>query len=137
MSRRTSIRCSAAGLALVLASGCSFLARDAEQYKADTQAQLDTRRSGIQSCYDRELAQNPNARGKVTVQFVMEKKTGELINPSYDPNRTTVSEAMATCVVGELSNVSIEPDRREGQATWIFEFRPNAKAAAPAEPPAA
>lgn len=126
MSNRTSIRFAAAGLVALMASGCSFLARDAEQYKADTQAQLDTKRSGIQGCYDRELANNPSARGKVTVQFVMEKKTGALITPSYDPNRTTVSEAMATCVVGELSSVEIEPDRREGQATWVFEFRPAA-----------
>lgn len=105
-----------------IACGCG-VARDLDTYRADTQSLLDTRDDALQSCYDQELRRNPNAAGTLTVTFTVEPKTGKVVSMSWDRNRTTVSEALATCSVAELMGLALEvPDRRAGEATFRYRF---------------
>ncbi len=118
-----------AGFALSL--GCSFMARDTATYEADTSALLDTRQSALQTCYDQELARNPSMAGKLTITFMVEKKTGEITQLAWDKDRTTVSETLATCVITALDGLMLTPeDQRDGQATFTYTFRNNQPAPA-------
>jgi hypothetical protein len=117
----------AAGLA---SSACSFLARDTPTYERDTSALLDTRANQLQACYDQELARSPDMAGKLTVTFMVEKKTGKITQLAWDKSRTTVSETLATCVVTALEGLELsDPDQRDGQATFSYTFRTNTPAA--------
>lgn len=112
-----------AGLA---SSGCSFLARDTPTYERDTSTLLDTREGQLQSCYDQELARNPDMAGKLTITFTVEKKSGKITQLAWDKSRTTVSETLATCVVSALDGLALaEPDQRDGVATFSYTFRNN------------
>ncbi|WP_052549267.1 AgmX/PglI C-terminal domain-containing protein [Enhygromyxa salina] len=105
-------------------AGCSFMARDTPTYERDTSALLDTRQAQLRGCYDAALVRNPNLAGKLTVTFTVEKKTGEIIDLSWDNNRTTVDELLATCVMTALDGLQLaEPDRRDGEATFSYSFR--------------
>ncbi len=111
-------------------SACSFIARDTPTYERDTSALLDTRKSELQSCYDQELARNPEMAGKLTVTFTVEKKSGKVTQLAWDKNRTTVSESLASCVVTALEGLELaEPDQRDGVATFSYTFRNNEPAA--------
>ncbi|PRP96951.1 AgmX/PglI C-terminal domain-containing protein [Enhygromyxa salina] len=121
MTRMTS----AALVALTLAcSACSYIARDAASYERDTSALLDTRDAQLRSCYDAALVRNPNLVGKLTVTFTVEQKTGELTELTWDRNRSTVDELLATCVLTALDGLELaEPDRRDAEATFSYSFR--------------
>jgi hypothetical protein len=109
---------------VALMSGCSFLARDTATYERDTSALLDTRQAELERCYTSALTRNPELVGKLTVTFTVAKQTGKLTQLSWDRNRTTVDDTLATCVVGALAGLTLaEPDRRDGQATFSFAFR--------------
>jgi hypothetical protein len=111
-------------IAALACSGCSFLARDTKTYERDTSALLDTREAQLRACYDAQLVRNPSLVGKLTLTFSVEKKTGEIIELTWDKNRTTVDEILATCVMTALSGLQLaEPDRRDGQATFSYSFR--------------
>ncbi|KIG16615.1 hypothetical protein DB30_04234 [Enhygromyxa salina] len=100
------------------------MARDTPTYERDTSALLDTRQAQLRGCYDAALVRNPNLAGKLTVTFTVEKKTGEIIDLSWDNNRTTVDELLATCVMTALDGLQLaEPDRRDGEATFSYSFR--------------
>jgi hypothetical protein len=116
--------------ALVGSLGCSFIARDPATYESDTSQLLDTRGDALQACYDDELARNPTMAGKLTVTFTVEKKTGKLTQLSWDKDRTTVGESLATCVITALDGLQLTPeDQRDGVATFTYTFRNNQPAA--------
>ncbi|NJK32603.1 MAG: AgmX/PglI C-terminal domain-containing protein [Deltaproteobacteria bacterium] len=126
--RKTTTFMLLAGFACSL--GCSFMARDTPTYEADTSQLLDTRGDALQACYDQELAQNPSMAGKLTLTFTVEKKTGKLTQLSWDKDRTTVSESLATCVITALDGLQLTPeDQRDGVATFTYTFRNNQPAA--------
>jgi hypothetical protein len=109
---------------LACSLGCSFMARDTATYESDTSALLDSRGEALKLCYDRQLAQNPQLSGKLTITFTVEKKTGKLTRLAWDKNQTTVGEGLATCVVGALEGLKLDPvDRRDGEATFVYTFR--------------
>lgn len=111
-------------------SACSFLARDTTTYERDTSSLLDTRSGQLQTCYDQEIARSPEMAGKLTITFTVEKKTGKITQLSWDKNRTTVNETLATCVITALEGLELsEPDQRDGQATFSYTFRNNTPAA--------
>ena len=110
-------------------AGCSFIARGEDQYREDTRALLQTKNAEIQSCYDRQLEQNPAQSGTVVVNFTVEKKTGALTNVSTDPS-STAPEPLQQCVVQAIEGLALTPeDRRDGVATFQWVFRGPAGAA--------
>ena len=128
--RKIIVTLSLAGLA-----GCSFIARDADMYRTDTRALLETRNADIKACYDNALASNPAQSGTVVVNFTVEKKTGALTNVAVDPDQSTAPAGLQTCVTEALASLTLEqPDRRDGQATFTYQFRgADVGAAAPAD----
>ncbi|MFV8753971.1 AgmX/PglI C-terminal domain-containing protein [Nannocystaceae bacterium ST9] len=110
--------------------GCALMARDTPTYESDTSALLDSRADELQACYDKQLAFNPQLAGKLTITFTVEKKSGKVTQLSWDKNRTSVSEGLATCVVGALEGLELDPvDQRDGVATFTYTFRNNTPAA--------
>jgi hypothetical protein len=117
--------------ALVGAMGCSYVVRDPETYRQDTQALLETRSGAIKACYDEALKTNATVQGRVTVRFKVEKETGNIIDVQVDPAGTTAPEALGQCVTTALGGLVLQPaDQQDGLATYTYEFviNPPAKA---------
>jgi hypothetical protein len=130
MRIQTSVLTTLAFATMLSSSACSFLARDTPTYERDTSSLLDTRSGQLQTCYDQEIARNPDMAGKLTITFMVEKKTGKITQLSWDKNRTTVNETLASCVITALDGLELaEPDARDGQATFSYTFRNNKPAA--------
>lgn len=114
-------------------SACSFAARSPEMYRDDTAALMETRGSSIKACYDQALAANTALSGQVTVTFTVEHDTGQLTNVQADPAGTTAPPELAQCVVSSLSGLTLAPpDKRDGMATFVYDF--SVGAAPPPEP---
>jgi hypothetical protein len=112
---------------LVAASlaGCGT-ARTADAYRADTQKLLDAQQPSIEHCYQSALANHPDLTGTVTVDFTVEKKTGVVKDAAVDA-KTTAPKELGDCVVQALANMKLDPpDRDEGRATFVFDFKPKA-----------
>ncbi|MBK7828878.1 hypothetical protein [Nannocystis sp.] len=106
--------------------GCSCVARDAETYRADTRTLLETRTGALKECYDQALVADANLDGQVTVKFKVEKKTGKILDPAIDPERTKAPEALSSCIVKAVDGLTLDPvDQREGQATFSWTFKAN------------
>jgi hypothetical protein len=117
---------------LAAATGCEFHARGPEDYRDVTQALLDTKAQDIKACYDGALKGQKDLQGRVTVQFVVEAETGKLKDVKVDPAGTTAPEVLSQCVTNAVSGLALTPaDKRDGIATWVYDFTPTA-AAAPA-----
>lgn len=114
----------AAGL-LASAAACSGTARGLEAYRADTDRLLATRGAQLRSCYDDALKTDDKLAGTVTVQFVVQKATGVIANPTVDPNRSSAPPVLGQCVVKAIDGLALAPpDRNEGRATFTYEFKP-------------
>lgn len=106
-----------------LVSGCSFAARSPEMYRDDTKAVLETKNNDIHACYDGVLKTTPGAAGKVTVKFEVETEHGKIVNVAVDKPNTTAPDPVAECVTKNISGLGISPpDKRLGQATFVWEF---------------
>lgn len=115
--------------------GCSYYARSPEDYRDATQAVLDTKSQDIKACYDSALKGQPELQGRVTVQFGVEAETGRVKDVKVDPAGTQAPETLSACVVNALNGLALTPpDKREGVATWVYDFQ--AQAGTPAAPPA-
>ena len=110
--------------------GCTFIARGPDQYRDDTRALLETRTGSIKACYDKALEKDPGASGTVTVHFKVEKKTGTISEVEVDEDATTAPSSLASCVAQAIDGLQLTPeDRRDGIATFSWQFRPGAPAA--------
>jgi hypothetical protein len=106
-------------------TACSGTARGLEAYRTDTQKLLDTRSAQLQSCYDDALKANTKLAGTVTVQFVVEKKSGTIMNAVVDAPHSTAPAPLGDCVVKAIDGLTLDPaDRNEGRATFVYEFKP-------------
>jgi hypothetical protein len=111
------------------ALGCTFMARGPEDYRADTRAVVETRTADIQSCYDSALKADKKLAGSVIVHFTVEHETGAIKEASVLPE-STAPESLGTCIVNALNGLTLDPpDERDGDATFVWEFR---QAATPA-----
>lgn len=118
-----------------LATACSFVARDPDSYRNDTAALLEKKSGEIKQCYDGVLKGDSKVAGTVTVNFTLEKKTGKIIGAKVDPAKTTAPEALQSCVTSAISTLALDPpDRREGIASFSWEFTATQP---PAPPPPA
>lgn len=105
--------------------GCSFAVRSPEMYRNDTAALLETRHEELKACYDAELARNPGAHGKVTVEFLVLEESGRITNVVVDREATTASDEVAKCVVKSIDGLVLTPpDERKGKARFVWEFTP-------------
>ena len=117
-------------VAVISTMGCSFAVRDAETYRKDTEALLETRSGAIKACYDETLKTDPTAQGRVTVRFTVEKETGNLTAIQVDPAGTTAPETLSQCVTTALGGLVLTPaDQQDGLATFTYEFVINPPAA--------
>ncbi|HEU4731659.1 MAG TPA: AgmX/PglI C-terminal domain-containing protein [Kofleriaceae bacterium] len=107
-------------------AACSGTSRGLEAYREDTGKLLETRSAQLRSCYDDALKTNATLAGTVTVQFIVEKKTGMISNAKVEPDKTTAPPALGDCVIKAIDGLVLAPpDRNEGRATFTYEFKPN------------
>lgn len=110
---------------LVAAAACGGTARGLEAYRADTTKLLDTRSAQLRSCYDDALKTNDKLAGSVTVEFVVENKTGMVSRATVDAARSSAPPVLGQCVVRAIDGLVLAPpDRNEGRATFTYEFKP-------------
>jgi hypothetical protein len=110
---------------LACAAACSGTARGLEAYRTDTSNLLETRSAQIKSCYDDALKTDDKLIGTVTVQFIVEKTTGVIANAAVAADKTTAPPALGQCVVKAVDGLVLAPpDRNEGRATFVYEFKP-------------
>lgn len=114
------------GLAIAaVAQACSFSARSPDDYRKVTGDLLATRADQLRACYDAALVANPAVGGVVVVSFKVEADSGKLLNPVFDPARTTAPEPLQQCVTAALDGLAVDPpDQRDGNATFSWEFKP-------------
>lgn len=103
------------------AVGCAY--RSPEMWRDDTNKVLDTKNNEIRACYDGFLKGAPGAGGKVTVKFEVETEGGKIQNVTVDKANTTAPPELGECVKKNIEGLVISPpDRRVGQATYVYEF---------------
>ena len=103
-------------------SGCSFHARDADSYRKETRALLETKNAEIKNCYDTELVKNPKLSGTVVVKFTVEKETGKICGRQAQ-QEGDAPEGLGQCVIKAIAGLALDPpDEREGDATFSWEF---------------
>jgi hypothetical protein len=107
---------------LCAVSGCSYNARDADSYRKETRALLETKSADIKSCYDAELVKDPKIAGTVVVKFTVEKETGKIANAALS-KKSDAPESLGQCVVKAIDGLALNPpDARDGDATFSWEF---------------
>jgi hypothetical protein len=105
-------------------AACAGTARGPDAYRADTSRLLETRNSQLQECYTSALKADDKLAGTVTVQFVVEKHTGAIENASVESDKTTAPSALRHCVLQAVEGLVLAPpDRHEGRATFVYEFK--------------
>ena len=92
-----------------LVAGCSFAARNAEMYRDDTKAVLETKNNDIRACYDGVLKTKPGAQGKVTIKFNVETEAGKFTNVAVDKANTTAPAEVADCVTRAARSEARDP----------------------------
>jgi len=82
--------------------------------------QIRARLRAIQTCYERELRNNPTLAGRVLVRFTI-RPTGTVSGASAAEN-TTGSPAVAQCVVSTISRFRFNPGPEGGAVTFAYPF---------------
>jgi len=114
-------------LASTLSLGCQFVARSAEDYSKETTSLLASKSSELKSCYDEVLKKDSKAAGIVAVNFSVEPKTGAILDPKVNAEKSTAPEPLQQCVLTALDGLALDPpDQREGVASFSYEFKANA-----------
>lgn len=122
----------AASLATTALVGCAY--RSPEMYRDDTTKVLATKQEAIRACYDDVLKGSPGVGGKVTVVFEVETEEGKIQNVVVDKPNTTAPDAVGDCVKKNIEGLVVSPpDKKLGQATYVYEF---SVPASPGAPPA-
>ena len=110
---------------LASAAACAGTARGLEAYRTDTNNLLETRSAQLKSCYEDALKTDGKLAGTVTVQFIVEKQTGAIANAAVEQDKTTGPPILGQCVVKAVDGLVLAPpDRNEGRATFVYEFKP-------------
>ena len=82
--------------------------------------QIRARLRAIQTCYERELRNNPTLAGRVMVRFTIQE-TGTVSGASATEN-TTGSPAVAQCVVSAISRFRFNPGPEGGSVSFAYPF---------------
>jgi hypothetical protein len=103
-------------------SGCA--ARGSQMYHDDTSKMFDLKKTDMKTCYDGVLKTDAAAQGNVAIKFSWEKSTGKIQNIAVDAAGTTAPAPVQQCVTKSLEGMILNPaDAREGQGSWVFEFK--------------
>ncbi|HEY3235110.1 MAG TPA: AgmX/PglI C-terminal domain-containing protein [Polyangiaceae bacterium] len=123
---------------LSAATGCSYYARGPEDYRDDTKTLLDSKNPDIKKCYDEALKKDQNLKGTVTVHFTVKSETGKIEDAAAVKEQSTAPEPLQNCVVQAVNGLTLAPpDKRDGLATFVYEFTINPAPPPPAAPAAA
>ncbi len=102
-------------VALALATS-ACIARGPDDYRVVTRSLVDTQKAAIEDCFGGQ-------KGKVVINFTVEKKTGKIMNPVVDEKASTASAEAGTCVATKIDGLAIEqPDMRDGAATFTWKY---------------
>ena len=114
---------------------CGGFTRTPEQWTEDTYKLLESKSGDVTTCYNEALKKNPLLEGKVTVDFIVHNKTGQVAKVRVDANKTTAADPARKCVVKAVEDLKLgPPDANTGKATFTWEFkREIVKEAAPVE----
>ncbi|MCA9604618.1 MAG: TonB family protein [Myxococcales bacterium] len=82
--------------------------------------QIRARIRAIQTCYERELRNNPTLAGRVLVRFTIQP-TGTVSGATATEN-STGSPAVASCVVSTISRFRFNPGPEGGSVTFAYPF---------------
>lgn len=117
------------GAALV--SGCQFHARSPQDYRDATAEVLANKDDAIRTCYDAAYKADPTAAGTVKVSFVVKADTGKFVNVKAVGG--TAPNAVQQCVVNAIEDAQLTPpDKRDGDATFVWTFTKPKREHAPA-----
>jgi hypothetical protein len=109
-------------MTLTVVSACATT-RSPTQYREDTHSLLYTSSSQLETCYAKALAAHPNANGTIRVHFIVEARTGNVVKPTVDTERSTAPQELAFCVLEAVDGLTLSPpDSREGRATFVYAF---------------
>lgn len=123
---RTSLLITGLLITASFSMACSFVARGPDDYRSDTESLVSSKNADIKRCYDAALVNDANVGGDVVVNFTVEKKTGTILNPAVDTERTTAPAELGDCIVQAIDGLVLEPyDRRDGLATFSWSFKAN------------
>jgi hypothetical protein len=109
------IVCTAVALATT-----ACIARGPDDYRQVTRSLVDKKKGDIEECFGGQ-------KGKVVVNFTVEKKTGKIINAVIDEKASTAPADVGTCIVGKIDGLALAdpdmPDMRDGAATftWVYD----------------
>ena len=81
---------------------------------------IQSRRSAIQACYERELRQNPTLQGRVAVAMTIQV-SGSVSGVRAAEN-STGSDAVANCVVRVVQGFRFNPGPEGGSVSYTFPF---------------
>jgi hypothetical protein len=105
------IACTAVVLAMT-----ACIARGPDDYRQVTRSLVDKKQGDIEECFGGQ-------KGKVVVNFTVEKKTGKIMNPVVDEKKSTAGADAGTCVASKIDGLGIEqPDMRDGAATFTWNY---------------
>lgn len=110
--------------------------RTPEAFRDDTQKLFEEQKAPITACYATALGKNPEAKGLVTVSFLIENDTGKVKRVKVDKDRTTAPASLQKCVTESITDMRLAPpDAQDGKGTfsWDFTAKPAPAAPAPAE----
>ena len=120
--KKFSSQLSLLGAALVSSyvAGCSFHARGPDDYRKDARAVLEERGPKIQECYEAVLKEDKNAKGDVTLSFVIQKDTGEFTEIKVTGD---ASDELKACVEKSVQGLKLIPvDARDGHGEFTYTF---------------
>lgn len=118
-----------------VAIGCGGYTRTPDQWTEDTYKALESHNGEVKKCYEEALKKNQNLEGTVTINFVVENKTGRIRKAKVDGGKTTAGEPVRRCVLESLKDQRITPpDANNGRATYTWEFKRNVVKPADAPP---
>jgi hypothetical protein len=104
-------------------AACGGYARTPEQWTEDTYKLLESKSGDVQKCYNEQLKKNPLLEGKVTVDFIVHNRTGQVAKVRVDAAKTTAGDPVRKCVVDNVEDLKLgPPDANTGKATFTWEF---------------
>lgn len=108
--RLRTILCS--GLAVAT---CACIARGPDDYRQVTRSLVDTKGGEIEACFGGQ-------KGKVVVNFTVEKKTGKVTNPVVDSGKSDAPAEVGECVASKIEGLALgRPDMRDGAASFTWQ----------------
>jgi hypothetical protein len=110
-------------IAIAGLGGCAFYMRSPDDYRKAVRDVLEAKRADVEACYKSAYEADAEAKGKVTVKFNVEPKTGKIVSPEVVNAETTAPEALSQCVLKSLDGLTLNPaDQKQGAATFTWDF---------------